>query len=101
MTPRMHAALLFIEGYLRNHDGVSPCFREIRAALGLRSNGDVHRLVHALERRGYIGLRAGSARSIRVLRPTLPDTAAGDAWYAHEVAAWAAAHARPARRLVA
>lgn len=45
-----------------------PSYAEIAQSLGLKSKSSVHRLVTALERRGFIRREAFSARSIEVVR---------------------------------
>ena len=48
---------------------VSPSFDEMRDALGLASKSGIHRLVSALEERGYIRRLANRARAIKILKP--------------------------------
>jgi SOS-response transcriptional repressors (RecA-mediated autopeptidases) len=54
-------------------DGVSPSFDEMKEALDLRSKSGIHRLITALEERGFIRRLAHRARAIEVLR--LPEGA--------------------------
>lgn len=49
-------------------DGVPPSYVEMMADLGLASKSGVHRLVTALERRGFIERIPSNARAIKVLR---------------------------------
>ena len=56
-------------------DGVPPSFDEMKEALDLRSKSGIHRLITALEERGYIRRLAHRARAIEVVR--LPDSLAG------------------------
>ena len=56
-------------------DGVPPSFDEMKEALDLRSKSGIHRLITALEERGYIRRLAHRARAIEVVR--LPDNLAG------------------------
>lgn len=53
-------------------DGVPPSFDEMKEALDLRSKSGIHRLITALEERGYIRRLAHRARAIEVMR--LPDS---------------------------
>lgn len=55
-------------------DGVPPSFDEMKEALDLRSKSGIHRLITALEERGYIRRLAHRARAIEVVR--LPDNLA-------------------------
>jgi repressor LexA len=52
-------------------DGVPPSFDEMKTALDLRSKSGIHRLITALEERGFIRRLAHRARAIEILR--LPD----------------------------
>jgi len=55
-------------------DGVPPSFDEMKEALDLRSKSGIHRLITALEERGYIRRLAHKARALEILR--LPDAMA-------------------------
>ena len=52
-------------------DGVPPSFDEMKDALDLRSKSGIHRLITALEERGFIRRLAHRARAIEILK--LPD----------------------------
>ena len=67
LTPRQHQLLRFIHNYVTRH-GVSPSFEEMRDSLNLRSKSGIHRLISALEERGYIRRLAHRARAIELLR---------------------------------
>jgi repressor LexA len=58
-------------------DGVSPSFDEMKAALDLRSKSGIHRLITALEERGFIRRLAHRARAIEIVR--LPESLGGEA----------------------
>ena len=70
LTRKQHELLLFINTRL-SQDGVSPSFDEMKEALGLASKSGVHRLVSALEERGFIRRLAHRARALEVLK--MPD----------------------------
>jgi len=53
-------------------DGVPPSFDEMKEALDLRSKSGIHRLITALEERGFIRRLAHRARAIEIVK--LPDT---------------------------
>ena len=72
LTSKQHELLLFINKRL-NESGVSPSFDEMREALDLKSKSGVHRLISALEERGFIGRLANRARALEVLK--LPESA--------------------------
>ncbi|MGY6629344.1 MAG: transcriptional repressor LexA [Oceanicaulis sp.] len=73
LTKKQHELLLFIHQRL-SEDGVSPSFDEMKEALQLASKSGVHRLVSALEERGFIRRLAHRARALEVLK--MPDSAA-------------------------
>jgi len=73
LTRKQHELLLFIHKRL-SEDGVSPSFDEMKEALQLASKSGVHRLVSALEERGFIRRLAHRARALEVLK--LPDASA-------------------------
>lgn len=58
-------------------DGVPPSFDEMKIALDLRSKSGIHRLITALEERGFIRRLAHRARAIEVVR--LPESLGGEA----------------------
>ena len=53
-------------------DGVSPSFDEMKEALDLRSKSGIHRLITALEERGFIRRLAHRARAIEIIRMPEP-----------------------------
>lgn len=63
LTPRQHDALVYLTG----HPDAS--YAEMRAGLGLNSNGPVQQLIAGLEERGYIRRLRNRARAIEVLKP--------------------------------
>lgn len=73
LTKKQHELLLFIHRRL-SEDGVSPSFDEMKDALQLASKSGVHRLVSALEERGFIRRLAHRARALEVLK--MPDSSA-------------------------
>jgi repressor LexA len=72
LTAKQHELLLFINERL-NQSGVSPSFDEMREALELKSKSGVHRLISALEERGFIRRLPNRARALEVLK--LPESA--------------------------
>jgi len=76
LTSKQHQLLLFIRDQLTT-TGISPSFEEMKAALNLRSKSGIHRLITALEERGFIRRLPHRARALEVLR--LPESAIGDA----------------------
>lgn len=79
LTARQHQLLRYIHGYVTRH-GVSPSFEEMRDSLNLKSKSGIHRLISALEERGYIRRLAHRARAIELLRapPAATELAAED-----------------------
>ena len=72
LTAKQHELLLFINERL-NQSGVSPSFDEMREALDLKSKSGVHRLISALEERGFIRRLPNRTRALEVLK--LPESA--------------------------
>src|SRR5580692_11647441 len=76
MLTRKQAELLrFIHERLKE-SGVPPSFDEMKDALDLRSKSGIHRLITALEERGFIHRLPNRARAIEVIK--LPELAAGN-----------------------
>jgi repressor LexA len=73
LTAKQRELLLFIDARLKK-DGVSPSFDEMREALDLKSKSGVHRLISALEERGFIRRLPNRARALEILK--LPDSGA-------------------------
>src|SRR3954469_17451293 len=71
LTAKQRELLLFIDNRLKEN-GVSPSFDEMREALELKSKSGVHRLISALEERGFIRRLPNRARALEVLK--LPET---------------------------
>ncbi|MEQ8405429.1 MAG: transcriptional repressor LexA [Oceanicaulis sp.] len=72
LTKKQHELLLFIHKRL-SEDGVSPSFDEMKDALQLASKSGVHRLVSALEERGFLRRLPHRARALEILK--LPESA--------------------------
>ena len=73
LTEKQKELLVFIDARLRE-TGVPPSFEEMKEALALQSKSGVHRLIMALEERGFIRRLPNRARALEVLR--LPDSIA-------------------------
>ena len=71
LTAKQRELLLFIDNRLKEA-GISPSFDEMREALDLKSKSGVHRLISALEERGFIRRLPNRARALEVLK--LPET---------------------------
>lgn len=67
LTSKQHQLLLFIQERLTS-SGVSPSFDEMKDALGLKSKSGVHRLINALEERGFIRRMPNRARALEILK---------------------------------
>lgn len=75
LTRKQFQLLQLIDQHIRA-SGFAPSFEEMRAALGLRSKSGVHRLITALEERGFLRRQPHRARALEVLRlPHDPPTA--------------------------
>lgn len=67
LTGKQNELLRFIDKRLRE-SGVSPSFEEMKEALSLKSKSGVHRLIGALEERGFIRRLPNRARALEVLK---------------------------------
>lgn len=67
LTRKQHELLLFIDRHLRA-TGFSPSFEEMKEGLQLRSKSGIHRLISALEERGFLKRRHHRARALEVMR---------------------------------
>jgi len=74
MLTRKQLELLELIDARMKRDGVPPSFDEMKDALNLRSKSGIHRLITALEERGFIRRLAHRARAIEVVK--MPETAA-------------------------
>ena len=73
LTRKQHELICFIEDRLAA-SGVSPSFEEMKDALDLKSKSGVHRLISALEERGYLRRLPNRARALEVLKaPERPE----------------------------
>ena len=73
LTRKQYELLRFIHERLKE-SGVPPSFEEMKDALDLRSKSGIHRLITALEERGFIRRLPNRARALEVIR--LPETVA-------------------------
>jgi repressor LexA len=67
LTRKQHELLMFINERLKEA-GVPPSFDEMKDALDLRSKSGIHRLIKALEERGFIRRLPNRARAIEIVR---------------------------------
>lgn len=67
LTRKQHELICFIEDRLAE-TGISPSFEEMKDALGLKSKSGVHRLISALEERGFLRRLPNRARALEVTR---------------------------------
>ncbi|MEQ7155261.1 transcriptional repressor LexA [Brevundimonas aurifodinae] len=76
LTKKQHELLMFIHERIKE-TGVSPSFDEMKEALDLASKSGIHRLITALEERGFIRRLAHRARALEVMK--LPEQATAGA----------------------
>jgi repressor LexA len=67
LTAKQHELLVFIDRHLRQ-TGCSPSFEEMKEALDLKSKSGIHRLITALEERGFLKRHKHRARALEVVR---------------------------------
>ncbi|MDX2210184.1 MAG: transcriptional repressor LexA [Sphingopyxis sp.] len=70
LTAKQQELLIFIQQRL-DASGISPSFEEMKEALGLKSKSGIHRLISALEERGFLHRLPNRARALEVTK--LPD----------------------------
>ncbi|MCW8835987.1 MAG: transcriptional repressor LexA [Rhodospirillales bacterium] len=75
LTKKQRQLLIYIDEKLREN-GVAPSFDEMKEALDLRSKSGIHRLISALEERGFIRRLPHRARALEVIR--LPESSVPD-----------------------
>jgi len=78
LTKKQKNLLLFINNKLRS-SGVSPSYEEMKISLNLKSKSGIHRLISALEERGFIKRLAHKARALEVIK--LPESASANDIY--------------------
>ncbi len=77
LTQKQKDLLMFIHQRI-SEKGVSPSFEEMKEALNLKSKSGIHRLITALEERGFIKRLAHRARALEIIKlpeDVLPDGA--------------------------
>ncbi|MCK0128305.1 transcriptional repressor LexA [Erythrobacter sp. F6033] len=67
LTAKQHELIRFIQQRL-DESGISPSFEEMKEALDLKSKSGVHRLISALEERGFIRRLPNRARALEVIK---------------------------------
>ncbi len=67
LTAKQHELIRFIQERLEE-TGISPSFEEMKEALDLKSKSGVHRLISALEERGFIRRLPNRARALEVIK---------------------------------
>src|SRR5271165_6667757 len=72
LTRKQYELLVYIDRHLKE-TGFSPSFEEMKDALNLKSKSGIHRLISALEERGFLSRRHHRARALEVTR--LPNEA--------------------------
>ena len=76
LTKKQHELLTYIDERIQE-TGISPSFGEMKEALGLKSKSGIHRLITALEERGFLRRLRHRARALEVVK--LPENAGGRA----------------------
>jgi len=78
LTKKQKNLLIFINKKIRS-TGISPSYEEMKNSLNLKSKSGIHRLISALEERGFIKRLAHKARALEVIK--LPETASANDIY--------------------
>jgi len=66
LTRKQYELLMFIRQNMKEN-GIPPSFEEMKEALGLRSKSGIHRLITALEERGFIRRLPHRARALEII----------------------------------
>ena len=75
LTKKQKNLLVFINKKIRS-TGVSPSYEEMKTSLNLKSKSGIHRLISALEERGFVKRLAHKARALEVIK--LPENASAN-----------------------
>ena len=75
LTKKQKNLLIFINRKIRS-TGVSPSYEEMKDSLNLKSKSGIHRLISALEERGFVKRLAHKARALEVIK--LPENASAN-----------------------
>ena len=67
LTKKKKELLTYIHSF-QNKNGVTPSYEEMKMALNLRSKSGIHRLVIALEERGFVKRLAHKARALEIIK---------------------------------
>jgi len=78
LTKKQKNLLIFINKKIRS-SGISPSYEEMKHSLNLKSKSGIHRLISALEERGFIKRLPHKARALEVIK--LPETASANDIY--------------------
>lgn len=84
LTAKQHELIRFIQQKLEE-TGISPSFEEMKEALDLKSKSGVHRLISALEERGFIRRLPNRARALEVIKQPEDATPVGRSRPANDV----------------
>lgn len=95
LTAKQHELLLYIQRKLEE-TGISPSFEEMKDALDLKSKSGVHRLISALEERGFIRRLPNRARALEVLRQPENVTSSARPTPANDTVVQLSSRAKPA-----
>ena len=75
LTKKQKNMLLYINKKIRS-SGISPSYEEMKGSLNLKSKSGIHRLISALEERGFVKRLAHKARALEVIK--LPENASAN-----------------------
>lgn len=100
LTAKQHELIQFIQQRL-DETGISPSFEEMKEALDLKSKSGVHRLISALEERGFIRRLPNRARALEVIKQPEDATPTSRASVANDVVSKASSPApKPANDVI-
>jgi repressor LexA len=69
LTQRQKSLVKFIDAYQQTHGGVSPRYREMADGVGLKSKGNIHKLLHNLQEMGVVRWMPNRHQAIEIMKP--------------------------------
>ena len=85
ITQKQKKLLAYLSDVIEETGGIGPSYDEMRVAMGLASKSGIHRMIKALEERGYIQRLPNKARAIKIIPRDDAVAIYGKASKAHDI----------------